>query len=87
MATGIHNVYVSPDGKWVVAGLNGRDEGSIQVIDPTIDEVVETITLVDDDGEAHTVRPMAFVAADDGSVDTSTRDAFWADDSRYEESE
>jgi len=40
VATGIHNVYVSPDGKWVVAGLNGRDEGSIQVIDASTDEVV-----------------------------------------------
>jgi DNA-binding beta-propeller fold protein YncE len=69
VTTGIHNVYVSPDGNWVVAGLNGRSEGSIEIIDPTIDEVVDNITLVDDDGVAHTVRPMAFVGADDGSTD------------------
>jgi DNA-binding beta-propeller fold protein YncE len=67
--TGIHNVYVSPDGNWVVAGLNNRDEGSIQVIDPTRDEVVREITLVDDQGEVHRVRPMAFLAAADGSTD------------------
>ena len=69
VTTGIHNVYVSPDGNWVVAGLNGRSVGSIEIIDPTIDEVVDAITLVDDEGEPHTVRPMAFVAGDDGSVD------------------
>ena len=66
--TGIHNVYVSPDGNWVVAGLNGRDEGSIQVIDPRTDRVVREISLVDDEG-IHRVRPMAFLAGDDGSVD------------------
>ncbi|MDH3206182.1 MAG: hypothetical protein OEO79_06190 [Gemmatimonadota bacterium] len=69
VSTGIHNVYVSPDGNWVVAGLNARAEGSIEIIDPTIDRVVDSITLRDDAGEAHTVRPMAFVAGDDGSVD------------------
>ena len=69
VTTGIHNVYVSPDGNWVVAGLNARREGSIEVIDPTVDRVVDAITLWDDAGEPHTVRPMAFVAADDGSVD------------------
>lgn len=69
VTTGIHNVYVSPDGNWVVAGLNAREEGSIEIIDPTIDEVVDAITLWDDEGEPHTVRPMAFVAADDGSTD------------------
>ena len=69
VATGIHNVYVSPDGNWVVAGLNARDEGSIQVIDPTIDRVVDEITLRDEQGVPARVRPMAFVAADDGSTD------------------
>ncbi len=68
VTTGIHNVYVSPDGNWVVAGLNGRSQGSIQIIDPNIDEVVGTITLEDDQGVPHTVRPMAFLAADDGST-------------------
>ncbi len=69
VSTGIHNVYVSPDGNWVVAGLNGQDEGSIEIIDPTIDEVVDAITLVDNRGIPHRVRPMAFLAADDGSTD------------------
>jgi DNA-binding beta-propeller fold protein YncE len=67
--TGIHNVYVSPDGNWVVAGLNGRDEGSIQVIDARTDRVVREISLVDDQGEIHRVRPMSFLAAADGSTD------------------
>ncbi|MBM4183701.1 MAG: hypothetical protein FJ207_05680 [Gemmatimonadetes bacterium] len=66
--TGIHNVYVSPDGNWVVAGLNNRDEGSIQVIDPRTDRVVREISLVDGNG-THRVRPMAFLAGADGSVD------------------
>ena len=68
VTTGIHNVYVSPDGNWVVAGLTARSEGSIQIIDPNTDEVVGSITLVDDRGEPHTVRPMAFLAGDDGST-------------------
>ena len=68
VTTGIHNVYVSPDGNWVVAGLTARSEGSIQIIDPNTDEVVGLITLVDDRGEPHTVRPMAFLAGDDGST-------------------
>lgn len=69
VSTGIHNVYVSPDGEWVVAGLNGRDEGSIEIIDPRRDEVVGSITLYDERGEAHRVRPMAFMAGDDGSTE------------------
>ena len=69
VATGIHNVYVSPDGNWVLAGLNGRDEGSIQVIDASIDRVVDEITLRDETGEAIRVRPMAFLAGEDGSTD------------------
>ena len=69
VATGIHNVYVSPDGKWVVAGLNGRDEGSIQVIDASTDKVVREISLPDARGVIHRVRPMMFLAADDGSTD------------------
>lgn len=66
--TGIHNVYVSPDGNWVVAGLNARDEGSIQIIDPTRDVVVGEITLLDEEGQPRRVRPMAFLAGDDGST-------------------
>ena len=69
VATGIHNVYVSPDGKWVVAGLNGRNEGSIQVIDASTDQVVREISLPDARGVIHRVRPMMFLAADDGSTD------------------
>jgi DNA-binding beta-propeller fold protein YncE len=69
VTTGIHNVYVSPDGNWVVAGLNGREEGSVEIIDPTIDEVVGAITLRDDEGEPRTVRPMAFMAGDDGATE------------------
>ena len=67
--TGIHNVYVSPDGKWVVAGLNGRNEGSIQVIDASTDTVVREISLPGPTGEIHRVRPMMFLAAEDGSTD------------------
>jgi DNA-binding beta-propeller fold protein YncE len=66
--TGIHNVYVSPDGNWVVAGLNNRDEGSIQVIDAHTDRVVREISLEDDNG-IHRVRPMSFLTAADGSTD------------------
>lgn len=69
VATGIHNVYVSPDGNWVLAGLNARDEGSIQVIDAHTDRVVDEISLEDEEGGIYRVRPMAFLAADDGSVD------------------
>jgi DNA-binding beta-propeller fold protein YncE len=69
VTTGIHNVYVSPDGNWVLAGLNARSVNSIEVIDPNIDEVVRTLSLVDDQGEHHTVRPMALLAGDDGSTD------------------
>ena len=70
VATGIHNVYVSPDGKWVVAGLNGRSEGSIQVIDASTDKVVREISLVvPNTGVIHRVRPMMFLAAEDGSTD------------------
>jgi YVTN family beta-propeller protein len=65
--TGIHNVYVSPDGNWVVAGLNARAEGSIQIIDANRDVIVGEITLVDANGEPRIVRPMAFVAGADGS--------------------
>lgn len=69
VASGIHNVYVSPDGNWVVAGLNARSENSIVIIDPNIDEVVRTFSLVDDQGVHHMVRPMALLAGDDGSTD------------------
>jgi hypothetical protein len=53
----------------VVAGLNGRDEGSIQVIDASTDKVVREISLPDARGVIHRVRPMMFLAAEDGSTD------------------
>ncbi len=65
--SGIHNVYVSPDGNWVVAGLNARAEGSIQVIDAHRDVIVREITLVDAHGEPRIVRPMAFLGGDNGA--------------------
>jgi YVTN family beta-propeller protein len=84
-ATGIHNVYVSPDGNWVVAGAMQTSEGSVQIIDPDIDEVVDEITLLDEDGEPHTMRPGAFVTGDDGSVvrflaNGSAENAVWVID-------
>jgi len=65
--TGIHNVYVSPDGNWVVAGLNARGEGSIQVIDAHRDVIVREITLRDPQGEPRIVRPMAFLGDANGA--------------------
>ena len=92
VATGIHNVYVSPDGKWVVAGLNGRNEGSIQVIDASTDEVVREISLVGPSGEIHRVRPMMFLAAEDGSTDKilaqgAAVNGFWVVDWKTGETE
>jgi YVTN family beta-propeller protein len=57
---GIHNVYVTPDGKWVVAGsIPGK---KIHVIDQKTEEVSWTVPT--DDG----VRPMAFDTNADGST-------------------
>jgi YVTN family beta-propeller protein len=69
VSTGIHNVYVSQDGKWVVAGLNGRDEGSIEVIDPSTNTVVRNISIQHPDGTILRIRPGAFLNGPDGSVD------------------
>jgi DNA-binding beta-propeller fold protein YncE len=69
VSTGIHNVYVSMDGKWVVAGLNGRDEGSIEVIDPSTNQVVRNISIEHPDGTILRIRPGAFLNGPDGSVD------------------
>jgi YVTN family beta-propeller protein len=57
---GIHNTYVTPDGKFVVAGsIPGR---RINVIDQTTEEVVWTLPT--EEG----VRPMAFDTNPDGST-------------------
>ena len=57
---GIHNVYVTPDGKLVVAGsIPGK---KIHVIDQKTEEIVWTVPT--DDG----VRPMAFDTNADGST-------------------
>jgi len=63
---GVHNVYVTKDDQYVVAGL-GRtpdtlDEPTIQVIDASTDEVVWGIPL-----DGHRVRPMAIESNADGS--------------------
>ncbi|MCU1385379.1 MAG: hypothetical protein JWL71_4076 [Acidobacteria bacterium] len=57
---GIHNTYVTPDGKFVVAGsIPGK---KINVIDQKTEEIVWTMPT--DDG----VRPMAFDTNPDGST-------------------
>jgi YVTN family beta-propeller protein len=57
---GIHNVYVTPDGKFVVAGsIPGR---KITVIDQKTDEILWTVPTRDG------VRPMAFETNPDGST-------------------
>jgi hypothetical protein len=57
----------------------------VQIIDPDVDEVVDAITLYDEDGEPHTMRPAAFIAGDDGSVERllangSAENAVWVID-------
>jgi YVTN family beta-propeller protein len=57
---GIHNTYVTPDGKFVVAGsIPGR---KINVIDQKTEEIVWTVPT------AEGVRPMAFDTNPDGST-------------------
>lgn len=56
----IHNVYVTPDGKWAVAG--SIQSSTINVIDVATDTMAWTLTL--DAG----IRPMAFTANADGST-------------------
>ena len=57
---GIHNTYVTPDGKFVVAGsIVGK---KINVIDQKTEEIVWTLPM--DEG----VRPMAFDTNPDGST-------------------
>jgi YVTN family beta-propeller protein len=70
----VHNTYVTPDDKYVVAGLSGDvepGEPTIQVIDPVTDQVVWGIELTGykQYGRTHhEVRPMAFEANPDGST-------------------
>ena len=63
---GVHNVYVTKDDQYVIAGLGAtpatRDEHTIQVIDPNTDEVAWGIAL-----DGHRVRPMAIESHPDGS--------------------
>ena len=63
---GVHNVYVTKDDQYVIAGLGAtpatRDEHTIQVIDPNTDEVAWGISL-----DGHRVRPMAIESNPDGS--------------------
>ena len=70
----VHNTYVTPDDRYVVAGLRADPEPgepTIQVIDPTTDTVVWGIELTGHQqyGRSnHEVRPMAFEANPDGST-------------------
>ena len=70
----VHNVYVTPDDNFVVAGLNEDPEPgdpTIQVIDPAADKVVWGMALTGHQQygrDTHEVRPMAFEANADGST-------------------
>jgi YVTN family beta-propeller protein len=70
----IHNSYVTPDDKYVIAGLRGDPEPgepTIQVIDPVTDTVVWGIELTGHrqyGRDNHEVRPMAFESNPDGST-------------------
>jgi YVTN family beta-propeller protein len=70
----VHNTYVTPDEKYVVAGLRGEPEPgepTIQVIDASTDKVVWGIELTGHrqyGKDNHEVRPMAFEANPDGST-------------------
>jgi DNA-binding beta-propeller fold protein YncE len=70
----VHNVFVTPDENHVVAGLRGSVESgqpTIQVIDPVTDTVVRGLELTgyEQYGRTHhEVRPMAFLANEDGST-------------------
>ena len=70
----VHNTYVTPDDKFVVAGLNEDPEPgepTIQVIDAATDTVVWGMPLTGHTQygrNTHEVRPMAFEANADGST-------------------
>lgn len=57
----IHNVYVTPDGKWAVAG--SIPERTISIVDTASDTLARTIPL------SAGIRPMAFTTKADGSTD------------------
>jgi len=63
---GIHNVYVTKDDEYVIAGLGKNpdtlDEPTIQVIDASTDEIAFGVAL-----DGHRVRPMAIESNADGS--------------------
>jgi YVTN family beta-propeller protein len=60
MKAGVHNTYVTPDGRWVVAGsVVGK---MLTVIDPAMDKIAWELPF--DNG----VRPMAFEQNADGST-------------------
>ena len=56
----IHNVYVTPDGKWAVAG--SIPEKTISIVDTATDTLSRTIPL------SAGIRPMAFTTKPDGST-------------------
>ena len=70
----VHNVFVTPDERWIVLGIRGEagpDDPTIQVIDPETDTVAWSLGLsgYEQYGRTHhEVRPMAFEANDDGST-------------------
>ena len=70
----VHNVFMTPDENFAVAGLRGQvgpGMPTIQVIDPVTDTVVWGMELTgyEQYGRTHhNVRPMAFEANDDGST-------------------
>ena len=70
----VHNVFMTPDEQWVVAGLRGEVEAgepTFQVIDPRTDTLAwgGELTGYEQYGRTHhEVRPMAFEAGDDGST-------------------
>ena len=70
----VHNVFMTPDEQWVVAGLRGEvdaGEPTFQVIDPRTDTLAwgGELTGYEQYGRTHhEVRPMAFEAGDDGST-------------------
>lgn len=63
---GVHNVYVTKDQQHVIVGLGVNpgtsEEPTIQVIDPSTDEIVWGVSL-----GGHRVRPMAIESNADGS--------------------
>ncbi len=66
MVRGVHNVYVTADYRYIIAGLGATpatpDEHTIQVIDANTDEVVWGVAL-----DGNRVRPMAIENNPDGS--------------------